>query len=216
MSHDLKIKTHPLGRIQANCYIVSNANHTVVIDPGDEAEYVLSLIDGLTVDAVVATHYHNDHVGAIKAVIAATGAPFLIGKTDARYLDSPAHVGYTPGPGDEKYKGLVPDRVLSEGDVVEVGETTLEVIDLPGHTPGGIGLLSANKKVLFSGDTLFAGSIGRTDFTGGNTESIMKSIEKLVKLPDTTAVYSGHGPVTTIGREKKSNPFVLHVLHNRR
>jgi glyoxylase-like metal-dependent hydrolase (beta-lactamase superfamily II) len=151
------------------------------------------------------THGHTDHIGALAFVQEATGAAVLIHTADAAMLTGPAK--NIPFLGGTKKQSKAADRLLQEGDLIEVGKISIKVIHTPGHTPGGICLAIDN--ILFTGDTLFAGSIGRTDFPGGSHRQLIESIKKkLLAFPPETIVYPGHGPATTIGEEKKYNPFL--------
>ena len=152
------------------------------------------------------THAHFDHLGAATAVLDATGAPLLIHELDAPRITSAAAEGTGAAVFGYSYTAPVPDRTLTDGDIIESGEISLEVMHTPGHTKGGICLLGEGH--LFSGDTLFAGSVGRTDFPGGDTGELQRSIgTRLATLPDETVVHPGHGPETTIGRERRTNPY---------
>jgi len=203
------IKTLVVGPIQANCFIVGcdETLEAVVIDPGDEADRISRLLaeSSLTAKYIINTHGHIDHVSANKKLHVITGAPIFIHPLDAPMLDQVAASAAAWGLDAEN--SPAPDRELQEGDKISFGNITLTVIHTPGHTPGGISLHA--KDDVFVGDTLFAGSIGRTDFPGGSFETIKKSIQqKLFKLGDDVRVHTGHGPTTTIGEEKRSNPFV--------
>jgi hydroxyacylglutathione hydrolase len=197
-----------VGPIQANCFILGceKTNEAVVIDPGDEANRILSGLQkkALQLKYIINTHGHFDHVGGNKALKEKTEAPILIHRAEAPMLahlaDSAAvwgmHIENSPAP----------DRLLEDGDQITFGEITLEVIHTPGHSPGGISLYTP--KDLFVGDTLFAGSIGRTDFPGGDYDTLIASVRnRLFVLGDDVRVFPGHGPDTTIGTERKYNPF---------
>ena len=203
------IKKLAVGPIMANCFIVGcrQTHEAAVIDPGDEADRILlALAEAkLTVKQIINTHGHFDHVGANKRMKAATGAPILIHAQDAPMLNMLARSAAAWGMSAED--SPVPDRLIEEGDVIEVGAIRFQVIHTPGHTLGGVALLADG--CLFVGDTLFAGSVGRTDFPGGDFDVLKSSIQKkLFKLDDTVKVFTGHGPETTIGEEKRHNPFV--------
>ncbi|MCU0590805.1 MAG: MBL fold metallo-hydrolase [Desulfobacterales bacterium] len=203
------IKKLAVGPIMANCFIVGceQTKAAAVIDPGDEADRILlALADAkLTVKQIINTHGHFDHVGANKRMKAATGAPILIHALDAPMLSMLARSAAAWGMSAED--SPAPDRFLDEGDLIEIGSLRLQVIHTPGHTPGGVSLLADS--CLFVGDTLFAGSVGRTDFPGGDFAALKSSIQrKLFTLDDAVQVFTGHGPETTIGEEKRHNPFV--------
>ena len=203
------IKTMAVGPIQANCSILGceETLEAVVIDPGDEADRILNALaeSSLTLKYIINTHGHMDHVSANKKLNEATGAPIFIHPLDAPMLDQVASSAAAWGMNAEN--SPAPDRELEDGDEVTFGNITLSVIHTPGHTRGGISLLAGND--VFVGDTLFAGSIGRTDFPGGSFEVIRESIQqKLFKLGDDVTAHTGHGPTTTIGQEKRHNPFV--------
>ena len=206
---DLIIKTLAVGPIQANCHILGceETLEAAVIDPGDEPDRIFHALaeSSLTAKLIINTHGHFDHVSANKRLKEVTGAPILIHSLDAPMLDqlssSAAAWGFTA---DNSPK---PDKELNDGDEVVFGHTTLKVIHTPGHTPGGISLYAPD--FVFVGDTLFAGSIGRTDFPGGSFETLKESIrKKLFGLGDHVKVYTGHGPSTTIREERRANPFV--------
>lgn len=203
-------KCIPVGSIEANCYIIGcpETRLAVVVDSGDEGRRILSHVQkhGLRVLYIINTHGHLDHIGANGAVKEATGAQILIHSGDAPMLTDPA-LNFSKFMG-HPIAGPPADRLVQDGDVLQVGTLRLNVIHTPGHTPGGICLLIGDH--LITGDTLFAGSIGRTDFPGGSHETLIESIkEKLLILPDETRVYPGHGPESTIGEEREGNPFLL-------
>jgi glyoxylase-like metal-dependent hydrolase (beta-lactamase superfamily II) len=198
-----------VGPLQVNCYIVADekTREAIVIDPGDDARKVLAVIrdKGLNVQYIVNTHAHFDHVGANGEVKDATGAELLIHREDDALLGNTA--------GQARMFGMTApsspkaDRYLRHGDAVTVGSVTLKVLHTPGHSSGGICL--AGDGVVFTGDALFAGSVGRTDLMGGDLMTLIGSIkEHLMTLPDDTVVLSGHGPDSTIGVERRENPFL--------
>ena len=204
------LKTLALGMFGANCYIVGSEStkEAIIIDPGEEPDVILSTIEeeGLTVPLIVATHAHFDHIGALGEVKEATGADFALHPDDtdllkARMSRSGSWFGGSAQP------PLTPDRLLREGDSIDLGEVHLSVLHTPGHSPGGICLLGHG--MVFCGDTLFNLGIGRSDTMGGNFYELMDSIHsKLMTLPDETVVFPGHGPRTTIGNERRWNPFL--------
>ena len=203
------IKTLPVGPIMANCFIVGceETLEAVIIDPGDEAEKILASVaeQDLSVRFIINTHGHFDHVSANKGVNAATKAPILIHPLDAPMLEQISASAANWGLSAEN--SPPPDRTIDDGDTITFGNITFKVIHTPGHTRGGISLFADGH--VFVGDTLFAGSIGRTDFPGGDFETLKSSIQnKLFKLGDDVRVFTGHGPETSIGRERQHNPFV--------
>lgn len=198
----------PVGPLQANCFIVGceKTRQAVVIDPGGDADRILAALakEKLTLDAIIDTHGHFDHIGANQPLQAATKAQIMIHQLDAPMLDDMVQSAAAWGLKVES--SPKPDRLLDEGDIVEFGNHQLKVLHTPGHTPGGISLYADS--AVFVGDTLFSGSIGRTDFPGGDYNTLINSIQsKLFALPDDTTVYTGHMETTTIGKEKKFNPF---------
>ncbi|PID39520.1 MAG: MBL fold metallo-hydrolase [Proteobacteria bacterium] len=210
------IRQTALGPIQANCYILGceETRQAVVIDPGDEADQILTILaeDSLTVASLINTHGHFDHVGANKRLKEVTGADILIHGGDAPMLSQLAATA--AGWGLKAENSPPPDRLLTDGDTIPFGNLSLKVIHTPGHSPGGICLYVEDnqtgslKKAVFVGDTLFAGSIGRTDLPGGHYETLINSIQaRLFGLDDDVIVYPGHMGSTTIGTEKKTNPF---------
>ncbi|MEJ5359623.1 MAG: MBL fold metallo-hydrolase [Desulfobacterales bacterium] len=203
------IRQLAVGPLQANCFIVGceRTRQAAVIDPGDEADRILLALAerGLAVSHILNTHGHFDHVGANRRLKQSTGAPILIHALDAPMLRLLARSAAAWGMAAENSPD--PDRLIDEGETIPVGDLSLQVIHTPGHTPGGVSFYADG--CLFVGDTLFAGSVGRTDFPGGDFEALRRSIqEKLFRLPDDVRVFTGHGPATTIGEEKRTNPFV--------
>jgi len=201
----------PVGPLQCNCSIIGDeASHeAVVIDPGDDIQDILALIakHNLRVKQIVITHAHIDHVGGAMKLRAATGAPILLNQNDyalLKMLDMQAAWVGMASPGKVEI-----DQSLAQADTVKTGALVAQVIHTPGHTEGSVCLYFPAQKKLIAGDTLFAGSIGRTDLPGGSFEKIIDSLhEKVLALPDDTIVVPGHGPLTTIGEERESNPFL--------
>ena len=203
------IKELAVGPLMANCFIAGceETKEAVVIDPGGEADRILlSLADAeLKVKYIINTHGHFDHVSANGKMKEATGADLLIHPLDAPMLGMLSSNAAVFGISVENSPSC--DRTIEEGETITFGNFTFKVIHTPGHTPGGISLYYDG--IIFVGDTLFAGSIGRTDFPGGDFDTLISSIKtKLFKLEDEVRVLSGHGPETSIGREKRFNPFV--------
>lgn len=202
------IKSLTVGPIQANCFILGceDTLKAAVIDPGAEADRILMALaeSSLKVEYIINTHGHFDHVSANKKMKSATGARLVIHAQDAPMLNQLSASAAAWGLSAED--SPAPDKTVDEGDTLTFGTITLKVIHTPGHTPGGISL--STDTAVFVGDTLFAGSIGRTDFPGGDYGTLISSIQKkLFLLEDDTVVYPGHMGNTTIGREKSHNPF---------
>lgn len=201
----------PVGPLQCNCSIVGDetTHEAMVIDPGDEIEEILTLVQKhkLQVKQIVVTHAHIDHVGGAMKLRAATGAPILLNQNDyalLKMLDVQAAWLGMKSPGKVEI-----DQNLGPADVVKAGPLVANVMHTPGHTEGSICLYFPAEKKLIAGDTLFAGSVGRTDLPGGSFEKIMASLHgQVLALPDETVVIPGHGPETTIGEERESNPFL--------
>jgi glyoxylase-like metal-dependent hydrolase (beta-lactamase superfamily II) len=205
---NMEFKRLPLGIYQANCYILHDekTKEAAVIDPGGDFPELKSYIEsnGLSVKYIIVTHGHGDHIGALRELKDYSKAIICVHKEDHEMLGSKSknYSEVVAGTGVE----MSADRLLEDGDVLELGETKLKIIHTPGHSRGGICVYCEGN--LFSGDTLFAGSIGRTDLTGGSFDEIIASIKsKILILPENTAVYPGHGSSTTISIEKKMNPF---------
>jgi hydroxyacylglutathione hydrolase len=202
----------PVGPLQCNCSIVGDGttHEAMVIDPGDDIDDVLAIVrkHNLQVKQIIVTHAHIDHVGGAMKLRAMTGAPILLNQNDyglLKMLDVQAAWIGVPAPGKVEIDGSV-----TTGETVAAGSHTASILHTPGHTEGSICLYFPAVKKLIAGDTLFAGSIGRTDLPGGSTQKIMRSLhETVLALPDETIVVPGHGPVTTIGEERESNPFLV-------
>lgn len=198
----MKVQMFVVGMLSANCYVVQNERTKVgiVIDPGfdsiSEAEYILNYIEEqkLSLNFVIDTHGHDDHIAGNRILQKKYFVPICIHKNDAAAVE-----GSSPA-------SVPANVILDEGDSIEFGGESLAVMNTPGHTPGSICLLG--EELVFTGDTLFAGGIGRTDFFGGSDRDMKLSLKRLARLPEVMVVYPGHGPATTIGREKRLNPFL--------
>jgi glyoxylase-like metal-dependent hydrolase (beta-lactamase superfamily II) len=198
-----------VGPMDNNCYIIGceDTREAAVVDPGAEGDRILKKLASLNLKCsyIILTHGHVDHIGALQQVHQGTGAQVLIHTGDAAMLTSPSRNLSSMVGANVKLKEA--DRLLNDGDTVEVGKVQIKVIHTPGHTIGGITLAAGDK--LITGDTLFAGSVGRSDFPGGNHGQLIASIKnKILNFPENTGVYPGHGPSSTVGREAKHNPFL--------
>ena len=188
----MEVKSFAVGPLAANCYVVSAGGDAVVVDPGAEAARIIKAVGDRRVAAILATHGHSDHIGAVKELAVATGAPFMVPAGDLALA--------------EKYVGAQAAVPLNDGDRLDFGDISLKVIATPGHTPGSSCFYAPG--LLFSGDTLFAGGVGRTDLPGGSSDALFSSIrERIFTLAGDTVVYPGHGERTTVARERESNPF---------
>ena len=194
-----------LGALENNTYIISDGEGVMVVDPSCEVDRILLALEGKTPDAIVLTHYHYDHMGAARALREATGAKVIASEADAPFVETPK---------SDFMKTADPcpvDLRVSNGDVVKVGKMEWKIMSTPGHTPGSMCLFLIPQfgnhpqglPVLITGDTLFAGTVGRTDFEGGSMEQMTASVKKLAYLPDDVAVLPGHNSLTTIGAERK-------------
>jgi glyoxylase-like metal-dependent hydrolase (beta-lactamase superfamily II) len=206
------IKRLAVGQLETNAYVIGDEGTKlgVVIDPGDEGDRIMDVVKGnnLEINAIVCTHSHFDHIGAAGDIRKETGAKILLHKDDLE--------GYGLAKEQASFWGFdiedlpQPDDYIDEGDTLQVGSLSFKILHTPGHSPGGISLYGEG--IVLTGDTIFQGSVGRTDFPGGSIEQLKESFRRLLALPRETKVYSGHGPETTIGREKKENFFVKEFL----
>ncbi len=207
---DINIELIPAGYMETNCYVVweDKSADAIIIDPGGSSDAIIGFIaeNKLHPIMIVNTHSHADHIGANLILKNEYNCPILIHSAEAAHLTD-ANLNLSAFIGFTEPISAPPERLLNDGDTIQLGNSSFKVIHTPGHTPGGICLY--NGSILFSGDTLFAGSIGRTDFPGGSFEQLIESIKvKLMALPDEVKVYPGHGPSTTIGIERTDNPFI--------
>lgn len=214
---DFRIKTYVLGSVSTNCYVIyhEKTKAALIVDPADCAARILEQCANLGVkpEAILLTHGHFDHILAAEELKQAYSCKLYAGREETELLLNPAknmtaHMG--------KQVSIRPDILVGDGDVLKLAGYEWNVLETPGHTPGSVCYYCAEEGVLISGDTLFEESLGRTDFWGGSTSAIIKSIsEKLFALPDDTMVYAGHGEPTTIGHEKLYNPVAMYRKNNR-
>jgi len=202
------IHTLKVGPMQANCYLLEceETHSAIVIDPGDDAEVILDVLEKrkLNLEFIINTHGHIDHIAANADLKKKTSARLCIHQLDAKMIINPQkNLSSFMG---RDISSPSPDVILEDGDIIKVGTISLKVVHAPGHSPGSIYLLA--DKVVFSGDLLFAGGIGRYSFPGSSYHQIMNSLKKIMELDDDLIVYPGHGPITTIGEERDTNPFL--------
>ncbi len=206
---DVKVICLTNGVFAENCYIVAeeSSSKAVLIDPGEESQLFLGRLktEGLDLQAVWLTHGHIDHVMGVAAVVSETRVPVYLHPADRELYDGIVEQGRWLGVSASPQP--VPDFEIAEGDVMKVGDVAFDVRAVPGHSPGSVAFVGDG--MVFGGDALFAGSIGRSDLPGGNHDTLIESIKtQLLTLPDETLVFSGHGPETTVGTERESNPFL--------
>jgi hydroxyacylglutathione hydrolase len=201
-----------VGPVQENCFIVreKESERAVVIDPGDEADRLIQAIDALgikTIEAILLTHTHFDHVGAVAPLAQQTGAPVYCPELERQVLAN--IMDYVPWPGFGPFESYEADHTVSGGEQIELAGMSFDVIFTPGHSPGHVTYALAQEPALFSGDVLFQGSVGRVDLPGGDWPTLARSIESLLDgFPEDTTVYPGHMGTTTLGRERATNPFL--------
>jgi hydroxyacylglutathione hydrolase len=209
---ELDVRMFTVGPVQENCYIVrrKDASGALIVDPGDEAPRLLAALESLgieTVEAILITHTHFDHIGAVAPVAEATKAPVYCPELEREVLAN--IMDYVPWPGFGPFESYEADHTVTGGDTLQIAGLTLDVVFTPGHSPGHVTYAIADSAALFSGDVLFQGSVGRVDLPGGDWPTLLASIETLTNTfgPETT-VYPGHMGVTTLGRERATNPFL--------
>lgn len=212
MSLDVQMLT--VGPVAENCFVVrrEGSGGGVVVDPGDEHERILATIDemGVKVEAILITHCHFDHVGAVAPLATATGAPVYCPEIEQKVLAD--IMAYVPVPGIGPYESYDADEIVKGGEALELAGMTVDVIFTPGHSPGHVTYSVRGEEAMFSGDVLFQGSVGRVDLPGGDGPTLMRSIRALVEShPPETGVYPGHMGVTTLGAERATNPFLAEL-----
>ena len=201
----------PVGPLSANSFIIGceETREGIIVDPGGDPEKIIAAIDGLglRITSIINTHGHFDHVGGNLRLLEHTGAKLLVHEKDIHLLSKASDIAARYGGTSDN--SPPPDSFLADGMILQVGRYRIGIIHTPGHTPGGCCLYMEDEGVLISGDTLFAEGVGRTDFPGGSHQGLIESIRtRLFTLPENTRVYPGHGPSTTIGHEKRHNPYV--------
>jgi hydroxyacylglutathione hydrolase len=214
----LDVRMFTVGPVAENCYIVrrTSSDTAVIVDPGDESERLLGALESLgvtTVEAIVLTHTHFDHVGAVAPVARATGAPVYCPELE---LDVLANINdYVRWPGFGPFESYDADHTVAGGETLELAGLRFEVLFTPGHSPGHVTWALREHGALFSGDVLFEGSVGRVDLPGGDWPTLLQSIDMLLgAFPEDTTVYPGHMGLTTLGRERATNPFLRELAQN--
>jgi hydroxyacylglutathione hydrolase len=207
----IDVRMFTVGLVQENCFLVrpEGSDRAVIVDPGDEAPRLLEAIEdaGVTLDAILLTHTHFDHVGAVAPIARATGVPVYCPRIEVPVLQDV--MAYVPWPGFGPFESWDPEETVQGGETLELAGLTLDVIHTPGHSPGHVTYAVRGEQALLSGDVLFQGSVGRTDLPGGDGPTLLRSIATLLeRFDDETRVYPGHMGVTTLGAERATNPFL--------
>jgi glyoxylase-like metal-dependent hydrolase (beta-lactamase superfamily II) len=213
----IEVQMFTVGMVQENCFLVraAGSDRAVIVDPGEEAPRLLAAIEdaGVTLDAILLTHTHFDHVGAVAPIARATGAPVYCPVIEVPVLQDV--MAYVPWPGFGPYESWDPEHTVAGGETLELAGLTFDVVFTPGHSPGHVVYSVRDEHALLSGDVIFQDSIGRTDLPGGDMATLMRSIATLLdRFDDETRVYPGHMGLTTLGAERATNPF-LTALANR-
>ena len=203
-----------VGQVAENCFVIrrDGAARGVIVDPGEEAERILAVVDELAIgiDAILLTHTHFDHIGAVAPVARATGAPVYCPELEVPVLRD--IMAFVPWPGFGPYESYEADETVAGGETLELAGMTIEVVFTPGHSPGHVTYAIRDEGALFSGDVLFQGSVGRVDLPGGDWPTLLESIRGLVDgFPEETTVYPGHMGITTLGAERATNPFLAEL-----
>jgi glyoxylase-like metal-dependent hydrolase (beta-lactamase superfamily II) len=212
----MDVRMLTVGPVAENCFVFrrEGADRGLIVDPGDEAERILHIVDelGLAIDAILLTHTHFDHVGAVAPVAHATGAPVYCPELEVPVLAN--IMDFVPWPGFGPFESYDADETLKGGEHLELAGLQIDVLHTPGHSPGHVTYSIPGEAALFSGDVLFQGSVGRVDLPGGDGPTLMQSLRTLVEsFPEETTVYPGHMGITTLGAERAGNPFLLELAH---
>jgi glyoxylase-like metal-dependent hydrolase (beta-lactamase superfamily II) len=211
----IDVRMFTVGPVQENCYVIraNGGDRAVIVDPGDEAEKLLAAVDALgitTVEAILLTHTHFDHIGAVAPVARATGAPVWCPALETQVLSN--IMDFVPWPGFGPFESYDADHTVAGGETLDLAGLRFDVLFTPGHSPGHVTYAVPDAGALFSGDVLFEGSVGRVDLPGGDWPTLLASIESLINaFEDATTVYPGHMGVTTLGRERATNPFLAEL-----
>lgn len=215
----IDVRMFTVGPVQENCFIVreTDSGRALIVDPGEEADRLLKAVDDLgieKVEAILVTHTHFDHVGAVAPVARATGAPVYCPELEREVLAN--IMDYVPWPGFGPFESYEADHTVAGGETLELAGMKLEVLFTPGHSPGHVTYAIRDERALFSGDVLFQGSVGRVDLPGGDWPTLLSSIQSLVdEFEPETVVYPGHMGITTLERERATNPFLGELAPNR-
>jgi len=210
----IDVRMATVGPVGENCFIVrrKDSDHAVIVDPGEEAPRLLAALEelGVTLDAILLTHTHFDHVGAVAPIARATGAPVYCPEIEVPVLQD--IMAFVPWPGFGPFESWDPEHTIQGGETLELAGLTFDVVFTPGHSPGHVTFSIRDESALLSGDVLFDGSVGRTDLPGGDTATLMASIANLLEMfEDDTTVYPGHMGITTLGAERATNPFLARI-----
>src|SRR5687767_2611268 len=207
----MDVRSFTVGPVAENCYVArrDDAERGLIVDPGDEADRILEAVErlGIAIEAILLTHCHFDHIGAVAPVAKATGAPVYCPEIEVPVLAD--IMSFVPWPGFGPYESYDADETVAGGERLELAGFEIDVIFTPGHSPGHVTYSIADEQALFSGDVLFRGSVGRVDLPGGDGPTLLESIRGLLdRFPDETVVYPGHMGTTTLGAERASNPYL--------